>query len=634
LVAATHHRHRQQRYQRYQQHRPPRLAHPRHDATSSSLTILHLSIPRGGGGDNNILSIASTAFNTVTSTPGGVFNVALAVLGVSAAVLKLAPTMTTKKTSSNRSRKDDATTAATTTTKIISLQRRFLIVFWLLRMSDWLQGPYFYQVYASKTATSSLSSSASSTAVSWVSRLFLTGFASTAIFGPFVGRACDTYGRKAGTIAFTVLYSISALSTRSDILVLLLLGRIVGGIGTSLLFSAPESWLVGEYTNTIPTTNSDSSNGLGEIFSLAYAGDSIVAIIAGQLAGLAASYRGPTGPFELSVLFLGLGGLLASLLWTENIANSSGSGGDSRSGGNSEDGEEGGGMSMSTIMDDEVKQQKPTIRDAIHVVKSDPKIILVGAIQSMFEAAMYIFVLNWPPAVSSAITSYFKKFVAAATTTSSAATVAISTPYGTVFSCFMACCLLGSTIFGRLTTAATSNDTNTKKKVAISIESFTVGMLTVATTAMGIATLSIGTTTTSTTSAAAPVALLIQKYMSTISNTITTTPGALLVILISSLFIFECTVGMYFPTIGTLRSTYFPNSHRSVIMNLFGIPLNIMVMTVFLSIETLGVRGALGISTLALSVATLCGIKLKSLIEGERQEEGVAAAAAAAAAAQ
>jgi hypothetical protein len=384
----------------------------------------------------------------------------------------------------------------------------------------------------------------------------------------------------------------------------------------------------------------NNGNGLGEIFSLAYAGDSIVAIIAGQLAGLAASYRGPTGPFELSVLFLGLGGILASLLWTENIASSGGNsgGGDSRSsgsGGDSEEnGKEGGGTVMSTMMnDDEVKQRKPTIRDAIHVVKSDPKIILVGAIQSMFEAAMYIFVLNWPPAVSSAIGSYFKKFASSSTTTS-AATTAISTPYGTVFSCFMACCLLGSTIFGRLTTATTSNDTSTtgndattkkkkkKKKVAISIESFTVGMLTVATTAMGIATLSIGTT--STTSAPA-VALLMTKYMSTISNYITT-PGALLCILISSLFVFECTVGMYFPTIGTLRSTYFPNSHRSVIMNLFGIPLNIMVVTVFLSIEKLGVQGALGVSTLALSVATMCGIKLKGLIEGEREEEGAAGA--------
>lgn len=31
-----------------------------------------------------------------------------------------------------------------------ALQAQFLVVFWLLRMADWLQGPYFYEVYASK----------------------------------------------------------------------------------------------------------------------------------------------------------------------------------------------------------------------------------------------------------------------------------------------------------------------------------------------------------------------------------------------------------------------------------------------------------------------------------------------------
>jgi hypothetical protein len=51
-------------------------------------------------------------------------------------------------------------------------------------------------------------------------------------------------------------------------------------IGTSLLFSAPESWLVGEHSR-------QGFNGkwLGQTFGLAYAGDSLVAIAAGQLAG-------------------------------------------------------------------------------------------------------------------------------------------------------------------------------------------------------------------------------------------------------------------------------------------------------------------------------------------------------------
>eukprot|EP00746_Dinoflagellata_sp_MGD_P084089 gnl/MRDRNA2_/MRDRNA2_334126_c0_seq1.p1 gnl/MRDRNA2_/MRDRNA2_334126_c0~~gnl/MRDRNA2_/MRDRNA2_334126_c0_seq1.p1 ORF type:complete len:132 (-),score=15.45 gnl/MRDRNA2_/MRDRNA2_334126_c0_seq1:20-364(-) len=73
--------------------------------------------------------------------------------------------------------------------------------------------------------------------------------------------------------------------------------------------------------------------------------------------------------------------------------------------------------------------------------------------------------------------------------------------------------------------------------------------------------------------------------------------------LVVAFFVFEVCVGMYFPSISTLRSKYIPDSHRSVIMNLFGIPLNALVVSVFLSIQYLGVGGALSIATGALSVA-------------------------------
>ena len=98
--------------------------------------------------------------------------------------------------------------------------------------------------------------------MTWVSRLFLTGFASTALFGPLVGRLCDSYGRKAGTLAFALLYSLGASSTKSNILGVLLLGRVLGGIGTSLLFSAPEAWLVGE------AQREGVESSLGETFGL------------------------------------------------------------------------------------------------------------------------------------------------------------------------------------------------------------------------------------------------------------------------------------------------------------------------------------------------------------------------------
>jgi hypothetical protein len=52
------------------------------------------------------------------------------------------------------------------------------------------------------------------------------------------------------------------------------------------------------------------------------------------------------------------------MLWKENVASNNSS------------------------SDSQSESTKPTIRDAVKVVKSDPKIMLVGAIQSLFESAM------------------------------------------------------------------------------------------------------------------------------------------------------------------------------------------------------------------------------------------------------
>jgi MFS family permease len=418
-----------------------------------------------------------------------------------------------------------------------------LAVFWLLRCADWLQGPYFYEVYASKLLPSGLPVS-----LGLVSRLFLTGFASTALFGPTVGRLSDQYGRKRATLAFSIIYSIGALSTKSNVLWTLFAGRIVSGIGTSLLFSAPESWLVGA------AQESRLEGFLGGIFGTAYAGDAIVAIVAGVLAGQCASWRGPVGPFELSTLFLAAGGVLAAFLWKENKAEAAATPTSSSSG------------SSNSTETSTNSNSKPAIRDAIQVVMKDPKIWLVGCVQSLFEAAMYIFVLQWPPAMSKFVSGVFGGGGG-----SSAAVV--TTPYGTIFSCFMACCLLGSTIFGQLA-----------QKGRIRTERSTAIMVSVATAAMTAATW-------------------------TVSNP-SSSSLALFAGLVSSFFAFEACVGVYFPSIGTLRSKYVPDSHRGVIMNLFGIPLNALVVGVFLSISRLGTTGALGIASLALAIATACSVAL------------------------
>jgi len=208
---------------------------------SSADLALHMKIPRGG-------ALASLNLNS----PESVYNSIFSALGVVAVLFKL---LQQRKGSSSASDEENAVSEKPAAVK--SLQKRFLLVFWLLRCADWLQGPYFYDVYKSKVFNGVPAT------IGIISKIFLAGFASTAIFGPYVGRFADSNGRKKGTLAFCALYTLGALSTKSALLTVLLLGRLVNGIGTSLLFSAPESWLVGEAMSI-----KDGGKYLGETFGL------------------------------------------------------------------------------------------------------------------------------------------------------------------------------------------------------------------------------------------------------------------------------------------------------------------------------------------------------------------------------
>ena len=103
------------------------------------------------------------------------------------------------------------------------------------------------------------------------------------------------------------------------------LGRVLGGVATSLLFSSFESWMVCEHN----ARGYDAAS-LNDTFSLMYFGNSLCAILAGLMAESAANlqrltrvsgvwhYGGYCSPFDLSALFLVLGLALISSLWSEN----------------------------------------------------------------------------------------------------------------------------------------------------------------------------------------------------------------------------------------------------------------------------------------------------------------------------
>lgn len=102
-------------------------------------------------------------------------------------------------------------TAATLSTEEVEAKKRwhallskYLIVYLLAALSDWLQGPYVYALYAEYGYSQHE-----------IAVLFVAGFGSSMIFGSFVGGMADWGGRRAFVILFSVVYAASCLTKRA-----------------------------------------------------------------------------------------------------------------------------------------------------------------------------------------------------------------------------------------------------------------------------------------------------------------------------------------------------------------------------------------------------------------------------------
>lgn len=258
-------------------------------------------------------------------------------------------------------------------------QRNYVVVYMLMMGADWIQGPLVYALYKTYGYT-----------IGQIGVLFIAGYGSSMVFGPFVGMLADKYGRRKMCLLFVFTYTLCALSKHFNQYSILIMGRILGGLSTSLLQSTFEAWMVHEHHQQYP------EDWLAVTFSVCTSANSAVAIFAGVIASLTSHAISLVAPFDVATIFLALGGLVIHKTWTENT-----------------------GDSLVTVSE--------TFSGAVSVIKSDPKIFSLGMIQSFFEGAMYIFVFMWTPALDS--TSHLQVY------------------HGWVFASFMVCVAIGSKLF-------------------------------------------------------------------------------------------------------------------------------------------------------------------------------------------
>jgi MFS family permease len=154
----------------------------------------------------------------------------------------------------------------------------------------------------------------------------------------------------------------------------------------------------------------------------------------------------------------------------------------------------------------------------VHALMADSKLVAVGAVQSLFEGSMYTFVFMWTPALES-----------------QAQLIGESTiPHGTIFAIFMVSCMIGSMLVKEFD----------NQKIPAS--TYMCYVFPIAAAALAPACLGIG-------------GFHVQ---------------------VVGFCVFEGCCGVYFPTWGNLRSAVVPEELRSTILNLYRVPLNLIVVIV------------------------------------------------------
>ena len=84
-----------------------------------------------------------------------------------------------------------------------NLLKKYLFVYLLATLSDWLQGPFVYALYMDYGFKQHE-----------IAQLFVAGFGSSMIFGSFIGGMADWGGRRLFVIIYAVVYAASCLTKR------------------------------------------------------------------------------------------------------------------------------------------------------------------------------------------------------------------------------------------------------------------------------------------------------------------------------------------------------------------------------------------------------------------------------------
>lgn len=170
-----------------------------------------------------------------------------------------------------------------------------------------VQGPFIYTLYKDQKGLPE----------QVVAALFTTGFLAGAVSALFVGSLADRYGRRAACLGYCIIVAMSLFSILSDNVQILFVGRMLGGIGTTLQYTIFEAWMVTEYNQrNLKSSGLEIKTMFGRMITVS----GVSAVAAGVFGEYLVEFtRTKTAPFMASACCLGAAFVLVLKEWVRFV---------------------------------------------------------------------------------------------------------------------------------------------------------------------------------------------------------------------------------------------------------------------------------------------------------------------------
>ena len=143
-----------------------------------------------------------------------------------------------------------------------AFKRGYFVLYVVLMLSDWVQGTNMYTLYQGYGVD--------------INTLFITGFLTSGFFSIWIGPYIDRYGRKKACILYCIGEVVINVLEHSPDFATLMVGRVIGGLTTALLFTAFESWMVSSHRE-----HGFKEEWLAETYSVCSVGNGLIAVASG-----------------------------------------------------------------------------------------------------------------------------------------------------------------------------------------------------------------------------------------------------------------------------------------------------------------------------------------------------------------